>query len=138
MRPGPVLLSIALCGGLACDSLSTEARQRPEVARFILSEGDAKAFAEALQDVRMRVLPTLADIEGSSSLYPLMAELSDAIAGRDQSALRSVLARTQSAITALDRGDTAVGGAASELDVLRLILDQAHPLASDQIGPVSR
>jgi hypothetical protein len=129
MRPGPILLSLALTGGLACGSLPTDATRSPDDAGFVLSDADANAFAQALQDVRMRVLPTLTGVSGSASLDPLVAELSEAIGGRDQAALRSVLARTHSALARLDRTDDAAIGVASELDALRLVLDQAGPLA---------
>jgi hypothetical protein len=129
MRPVPVLLSLALTGGLACSSLPTDATRSPDNAGFFLSDAEANAFAQALQDVRVRVLPTLTGINGSASLDPLIAELNEAIGGRDPAALRSVLARTHSALAKLDRADDAALGVASELDALRLVLDQAGPLA---------
>jgi hypothetical protein len=129
MRPRPILLSLALTGGLACGSLPTEATRRTDDAGFVLSDGEANAFSEALQDVRVRVLPTLTDINGSASLDPLIAELSEAIGSRDQAALQSVLARTHAALAKLDRTVDAAMGVASELDALRLVLDQAGPLA---------
>ena len=126
MRRAPLLLSLAICGGLACDSPTGVA---PESAtRFSLPDATARAFDDALLDARLRVLPALSEIDASGPLASSMDALRAAIATRDQGALRRALARTESAIGELARGD-GPAAIASDLDAIRLIVEHARPLA---------
>jgi hypothetical protein len=132
-----VCLSIG-CSVLACaDSLPAEPKDSL-LLRFALSEASAQAFEEALDDVRSRILPALSGLDASHSLAPLLDDFSSALTARDQIALRRVLTRTESIIAQLEQGDAAAAAIGSELDAVRLILEEARPLAQGETTVIPR
>jgi hypothetical protein len=125
------VLAVAVTGAVACsDTLPTQGLDAKFVS-FTLSEDSARAFREALNDVRERILPTLSPDDASSPLSPPLVELTAAIDARDLRALERALACADAAIAKLDRGDDASAAIGSELDAVRLILEHARPLADD-------
>ena len=127
MRRTSVLLAVAICGGIACES-PTAIADKSVVERFALNETAARAFDDALRDVRLRVLPGLSGVDAENALAPSIDALASAIEARDEGALRAAMARTERAISQLGR-DGDAEAIASDLDALRLILEHARPLA---------
>ena len=126
MRRGNLILSVAVCGTIACETPTEPDREsiEPPIA---LSEVGAIGFDEALRDVSVRVLPALHAADPSASLASATDALIAAIASRDRRALRHAIQRADAAILSLERSDSA-GSLASDLDAMRLILWQAAPL----------
>jgi hypothetical protein len=122
------LLTLAAFSGIGCsDALPTESNQTEEIVYFALSEDAARAFGEALADVRGRILPEL-KAAGPDALAPLLDELTGAIATRNQMALRRAVTRMEIVLNDLNAGDHDAA-IATELDVVRFVLEHAQPLA---------
>ena len=115
---------------LGCSDSPTEPAHQPEVVRFTLSDVEAAALASALDDVGSRILPSF-PADPSLALAWLIGEVSAAIDARDAVALRAALKRTEAVLTALTANDLD-SALAPELDAVRLILDQARPLANPE------
>jgi hypothetical protein len=134
-RPrGLVTCLLIGCAVLACsDSIPTEIDNQPTPAPFALSENAARAFDQALDDVRGRILPALSAVDTPQSLAQLLDELTAGIASRDRHLLQRALNRTEAALAQLAGVEGADDGAASiatELDAIRLILVHARPLVN--------
>jgi hypothetical protein len=137
MTPSRPRLALLLCTTLtiACsDGLPTEAVQPSEPVRFALSETEAQAFAAAFDDVGERILPALVTAD-ESRLAALLAELTSTIATRDQLALQRALQRMTFTLDDVTRDDETKAAFGSDLDALRLILEQARPLADAKTNP---
>jgi hypothetical protein len=130
-----LILALTSLGSAGCsDALPTESRREQAAQVFTLSESAAKSFAAALADVHDRVLPTLTAVDAPTSLTPMLDDLSASIHTRDARALRLSIDRINIALADFQPTDEAAAGVASELDAIRLVLEQARLLAD---GPTA-
>jgi hypothetical protein len=124
------------CAVLACsDAMPTETDNQPTPVPFALSEHAVRAFDQALDDVRGRILPALGAVDTPQSLASLLDELTAGIAARDRNLLQRALNRTEAALVQIAGVEGADDGAASiatELDAIRLILVHARPLVNGE------
>src|SRR4051812_15868002 len=96
----PLLLACAILNTTGCsDSLPTEAIKAAAPEDFSLTEAAAQSLAVALADVQERVLPTFSAPDALSALGPLLEEMSSSLNARDARALRTSLARINSALS---------------------------------------
>jgi hypothetical protein len=125
-----LILALTSLGSAGCsDALPTESRREQAAEVFVLSETAAKSFAAALADVHDRVLPALTAVDAPPSLVPMLDDLTASILTRDARTLRLTIDRINIALAGFQPTDEAAAGVASELDAIRLILEQARLLA---------
>jgi hypothetical protein len=89
---------------------------------LVASAAELQAFGEAVDDMRSRVLPTLAEVPGSAGVADALDRLSAALERRDASALL----QAASEIGALRESLDVEGEWAAEFDVLSLLVDAAQ------------
>jgi hypothetical protein len=131
-RRFPILLAVA---ATVSSGACREAPTAPEatIGRApqppALTSESAAAFAAALEDGRLRIMPGLGDTPVVERLRYALDALSGALDGRDGRALDEALRRTRAAVDALDdRGVEAAAAMAPDLDAVRLILAVAQTL----------
>jgi hypothetical protein len=128
---GATAVVLLAAGALACgDRSPTESRPETVTVRFALSTESAQAFDLAIDDVRERVLPALTAAAAPELMAGLLDEMSSSIAARDQHALRRVLTRVERTLAGLAVDDETAAAIDVELDAIRLILEEARPLAT--------
>lgn len=99
-------------------------------ATIALNAADSAAFQSAVEDITLRIAPTLGDAEGATALRAALERVGDAVATRDRSALLSAVAITERALTALVNASDEDTGESADLDAVRLVLLQASVLST--------
>jgi len=137
MSPGhslPVryLTLLGAAGVVACGENHPTApgTTEPPASTLSLSARDSAAFQSAVEDIRLRIVPSLDDSEGANALRAALARVGDAVATRDGSALESAVAMSERALAALAHGSDIDAGESADLDAVRLVLLQANALST--------
>lgn len=101
-----LLTALAKLGTFVCsDSPPGAPPGETTITRFTLTEDAATALTDALDDVRVRLLPTFETLAARRSvdLRVLLDDLTGAVATRERSGLRAALRRTDAFIEMLAR-----------------------------------
>ena len=102
----------------------------PDPVAFSLTAKDSAAFLSAVQDIQLRIVPTLAESDDASTLRTALTRVGDAVATRDRAALESAVAMSEHALASLAQASDADVGESADLDAVRLVLIQAKALSS--------
>jgi hypothetical protein len=123
LRPAARLAAaLAASTALACGDASSTGPS----ARVALSADAASALQTALDDARLRVMPSLEKNGPNDSLAQLMEALADAVRVRDCGAVYAAAMRADEALAAREQEDAAD---APELGALHLVVTHARLLA---------
>ena len=99
-------------------------------ATFTLTATDSAAFLSAVEDIRLRIVPTLGETERAAALRNALARVGDAVATRDRTTLMSALAMSERALAELAHASAEQTGESADLDAVRLVLLQANELST--------
>ncbi|HEX5970687.1 MAG TPA: hypothetical protein VFY85_02105 [Gemmatimonadaceae bacterium] len=126
------LALLGAAGVVACgESHPTAPSAAPSSpATFTLSATDSAAFLSAVEDIRLRIVPTLGETERTGALRNALERVGDAVATRDRSALMSAVATSEQALAALAHASNEDTGESADLDAVRLVLLQANALTT--------
>jgi hypothetical protein len=99
-------------------------------ATFTLTATDSAAFLSAVEDIRLRIVPTLGETERADALRNALERVGDAVATRDRAALVSAVAMSECALAALANASDEDAGESADLGAVRLVLLQANALST--------
>lgn len=125
------LALLGAAGVVACGENHPAApHASPPPASLALTAADSAAFQSAVEDLQLRIVPTLGESERAVALRSALDRVGDAAARRDDAALMSAVAMSEHALAALVGTTDEDSPESADLDAVRLVLLQANALAS--------
>ena len=122
-----LLGAVGAVGVVACgENHPTAPSATPSIpATFALTANDSAAFLSAVEDIDLRILPTLGESERAVALRGALERVGDAVARRDESALMNAVAMGERALAGLGSTSDESAAHAADLDAVRLVLLEA-------------
>jgi len=133
--PRRYLTLLGAAGVVACgeNHPSAPLSTQPDSVSFSLTAADSAAFLSAVEDIQLRIVPTLGASDGATTLHSALARVGAAVATRDRSALESAVTMSEHALASLAQASDDDVGESADLDAVRLVLLQARALSAPSV-----
>jgi len=133
-RAAAIASALGVCAALGCsDRHPTDA----PAERLLISDSLASSLQLVLDDAQRRIVPGLSLLPGRARLDSAFASLRTAVDSRDRRVLESAVDSADAALAtyALSSPPDASSGDQAELDVLRLVVDDARMATNGRPTP---
>jgi len=119
---------LGAAGAVACG----DSHPMAPIAPLALTARESTALLSAVDDIRTRIEPTLGTSPSVAALHTALVRMSAAVVVGDRASVERAVQESESALMALEAQPS--GGAAQDLDAVRLVVAQAGSLLDGSSG----